>query len=158
MSKGSSDMSKTMSITISLPNFKSLCVLLIFQNAGVQQKNRFLIKMSLIRMGLYVPAFILGYLSEKLWFLYWGIDLEGVKDLWWYKILQITKNDHVVHKWFNFLIKDILRLKSSNLGRIVIPSNAGAGARYVSHIQWQVHCLGNEFYGGGANSLIHLAV
>ena len=54
--KGSSDVSTTMSIFISLPNFKSLCVLLIFLNAGVRQKNRFLIKMSLMCMGLYVPA------------------------------------------------------------------------------------------------------
>ena len=35
----------------------------------------------LIRMGWYVPAFILGYLSVKSLFLFWGIDLEGVKDL-----------------------------------------------------------------------------
>ena len=45
------------------------------------KKKRFLFKMSLIRMGLYVPAFILGYLSVRSWFLFWGIDLEGVKDL-----------------------------------------------------------------------------
>ena len=44
-------------------------------------ENRFLIKMSLIRMGSYVPAFILRYLTVKSRFLYWGIDLEGVKDL-----------------------------------------------------------------------------
>ena len=39
--KGSSDVSTTMRIFISLPNFKSLCVLLMFQNAGVQQKIDF---------------------------------------------------------------------------------------------------------------------
>ena len=58
------------------------------------KKTRFLVKMSLIRMGLYVPAFILGYLSVKSWFLFWGIDLEGAKDLKWRKILQRIKNDH----------------------------------------------------------------
>ena len=36
------------------------------------KKTQFLVKMSLIHMGLYVPV--------KSWFLFWGIDLEGVKD------------------------------------------------------------------------------
>ena len=58
------------------------------------KKNQFLVKMSPIRMDLYVPAFILGFLFVKSWFLFWGIDLEGVKDLWWRNILQKIKNDH----------------------------------------------------------------
>ena len=44
-------------------------------------KNPVLVKMSLICMGSVVPTFILGYLSVKSGFFFWGIDFQGVKDL-----------------------------------------------------------------------------
>ena len=51
-----------------------------------------LFKMFLVRIGSYVTAFI-GHLSVKSWFLFWGIDLEGVKDL---KLHEIAKEAKMI--------------------------------------------------------------
>ena len=64
--------------------------------------------MSLIRMGSYVPAFILGYLSVKSWFLFWGIDLEGAKTYNDIKFCKEPKTIIVVDKWLSSLNTHIL--------------------------------------------------
>ena len=53
-----SDVSTTMIVFDSLPNCMFISVLLIYQNAGVRQKARFLVKISLIGMGSSGPTLI----------------------------------------------------------------------------------------------------
>ena len=65
--------------------FMSLCVSLVFENAGVTQVT-VLVNISLIRMGSGVPARISGLLL-------WGLDLGGVKNFS-HKSLQRSKIDY----------------------------------------------------------------
>ena len=71
--KECNDVSTTMMVFISLPNFISLCVLLVFWNTGAYGKTQFFVKMSLLCMGTIV-------FPLKSWFLLLGINLKGVKD------------------------------------------------------------------------------
>ena len=93
--KGSSDVSTTMSIFISLPNFKPLCVLLAFLNAGVRQKKFFSQDAFNTHGFVCVSTFISGYLPVKSWFPFWGIDVEGVEDLWQFLQVYLTSNEGI---------------------------------------------------------------
>ena len=67
-------------------------------------KKRSLVKMSLICMGLYVPAFILGYLSVKSWFLFWALIWKASKTMNDIKFCKEAKTIIVVDKWLNSLM------------------------------------------------------
>ena len=54
-------------------------------------------------MGLYVPAFILGYLSGKLRFLFLDIDLEDVRTKNDIRFCKEPKTIIVVDEWFDSL-------------------------------------------------------
>ena len=76
----SSDVSKTMSISFSLPILEHYMSCLRSKTLAYVKKPVFSYNVSNMH-GFVCTCFILGYLSVISGFLFWGIDLEGVKDL-----------------------------------------------------------------------------
>ena len=80
VSKECSDVSTTMNVFTSLPNFMSCALLVFLKNAGVRQKKGFYVKMSSICMDSVVSACIKDIFFLKSLLPFWFIALEGVKD------------------------------------------------------------------------------